>query len=78
MEYKIIEVMFEGENPKSVFEMGSAAGLFLVDLQKKYGDIIVGGNDIRRLDILEAKKNFPKYQYNFSFHILFLNPLTPS
>lgn len=43
MEYKILEEMFRGESPKSVFEIGCANGGLLKDLKDHYQGLIVGG-----------------------------------
>ena len=58
--YEIIEKMFEGENPSSIFEVGVAGGLLM-----KEKPWVVGGIDINSTDILSAKLNYPQYADNF-------------
>lgn len=70
MKYPILEKMFEGENPKSVFEIGCAGGPFLEELREHYGDIEVGGMDIMESDLNSAIDKFPEYIFNFSVHNL--------
>ena len=59
MEYKILEEMFKGENPKNVFEVGCANGGLLKDLGIK----IVGGIDRHAGDIEKSKKLFPDGEF---------------
>lgn len=61
MKYEILESMFAGENPQSVFEVGCANGGLLEDLGIK----IVGGIDKTTSDIEKAKILFPKCKDNF-------------
>ena len=66
--------MFEGENPKSVFEIGCAGGPFLQELREHYGDIEVGGMDITKSDLKSAKEKFPEYAHEFLLHNLVETP----
>ena len=70
MKYPILEKMFEGESPKSVFEIGCAGGPFLQELREHYGDIEVGGMDIMESDLNSAIDKFPEHILNFSVHNL--------
>lgn len=63
--HEIIEKIFEGENPKSVFEIGCAGGPFLEQLREHYGNIEVGGMDITSNDLFSAVQKFPQYSQNF-------------
>ena len=74
--HEIIEKMFEGENPKSVFEIGCAGGPFLEQLREHYGDIRVGGMDITRSDLQSAREKFPEYDSWFFMHNLVETPWT--
>lgn len=49
MEYEILEAMFEGENPKSVFEIGVGGGGLLRDVSESYGGLKIGGIDISKV-----------------------------
>lgn len=53
--------MFEGETPKSVFEVGCSAGGFLEDFYKR--GYIVGGLDINEQDVDLARKSMPKGKF---------------
>lgn len=59
MGYEIIDEMFKGENPKSVFEMGCSAGSFLKEFKEK--GVKVGGLDIEPNKYLvhDATKPWP-------------------
>jgi ubiquinone/menaquinone biosynthesis C-methylase UbiE len=57
MEYRILEEMFKGENPGSVFEIGCANGGLLKDLKDHYPDLKVGGMDISNC-IEKSRKEF--------------------
>lgn len=59
MQYKILEKMFKGENPTSVFEVGCANGGFLKDLGVK----VVGGIDKHSGDIEKSKSDFPEGEF---------------
>ena len=61
MEYKILEKMFAGEKPESVFEVGCANGGLLKDLGVK----IVGGIDRHPGDIDKSKTLFSHCAENF-------------
>ena len=62
MEYPVIIAMFQGEYPKSIFEVGCANGGLLKDVGT---DIIVGGMDKHAGDLLRSKKLFPRDADNF-------------
>lgn len=68
MSYKVIDLIFEGEKPESIFEIGCASGKLLEYAQSLYGDIKVGGLDISVQGLKEAKETFPKYADNFILH----------
>lgn len=62
MVYEVVEKMFEGENPKSIFEVGCANG----SLFKDYADrnkLKVGGLDI--FPVNGARVQYPEYADNF-------------
>lgn len=65
MEFKILEKMFERENPSSVFEMGSAVGGLLLDIERKYPNIKVGGIDNHKSDHSNVKEIFKDSKDNF-------------
>ena len=65
MEYPTMKLMFENENPISVFEVGCANGGLLKDITLKYPNIEVGGLDTNLSDLVRAKSLFPKYTENF-------------
>src|SRR3990167_5580217 len=68
MSYKVIDQIFEGEKPESIFEIGCASGKLLEYAQSLYRDIKVGGLDISVQGLKEAKETFPKYADNFILH----------
>lgn len=55
MEYKILEKMFEGENPKSVFEIGVGGGGLLKEVSDHFGGIEMGGIDISKVRMENLK-----------------------
>ena len=65
--YEIVKKVFEGESPKSIFEVGCAGGALLKDYYD-FRQIEVGGMDINAEDIKKAKKVFPEYAENFIIH----------
>lgn len=64
MEFPILEKMFDGENPDSVFEIGCANGGLLADIKTKYPNLKVAGMDISR-SIEGSKERFPEYAHCF-------------
>ena len=64
MKYSILEVMFEGESPKSVLEIGCANGGLLKDLAETFPGLKVGGIEITD-DIKKAQELFPDQADNF-------------
>lgn len=63
MEYKILEKMFEGENPKSVFEIGVGGGGLLKDVSDHFGCTDVGGIDISRVRMQNLTNTFPGKEF---------------
>lgn len=68
MEYKILEKMFEGEKPTSVFEFGCANGGLLKDLAQSFPGLVVGGADMNQTDLERAKLLHPQHKDNFLYH----------
>jgi SAM-dependent methyltransferase len=69
VEYEILEKMFQGEKPKSIFEVGCANGGLLKDLNDYYGGIKVGGLDIHDGDLQKIRDTFPNgtfYKHDLS------------
>lgn len=64
MKYPILEKLFEGENPNSIFEVGCGVGGFLEDYRTLKG-VAVGGIELNAKDLNEAKEKFPQYVENF-------------
>jgi ubiquinone/menaquinone biosynthesis C-methylase UbiE len=76
--HPLVEKMFEGENPSSIFEVGCAQGLLwkeyydrktatnsTKDAQYDRSKLVVGGIDIDQRNIPGAKENYPDYADNF-------------
>lgn len=63
MEYKILEKMFEGETPESVFEIGVGGGGLLKDISDSYGGLRVGGVDISKVRMANLKNIFPNQEF---------------
>ena len=60
MEYKILEKMFEGEEPSSIFEFGCANAGLIADVVKHFESVEkVGGFDLDLSDLNKAKELFP-------------------
>ena len=55
-----VEIIFRGENPKSIFEVGISSGRLMQEMYEK--GVILGGLD-RKLP--EAKDYYPKFVDNF-------------
>lgn len=64
MKYQIVEKVFEGENPKSIFEVGCANGMLLEDYALEH-EVIVGGLEISAPSIQNCKERFKTYKDNF-------------
>ncbi len=58
---EILDKMFEGLNPDSVFEVGCSEGAMLEDIGKKYGNIRLGGIDKNGEDVKKAKVKLEKW-----------------
>lgn len=68
MEHKILKAMFEGEEPKSIFEVGCASGGLLKDVSDSYSGIRAGGLDICLKDLKEARELFSENRQDFLYH----------
>ena len=63
VEYKILDKMFEGEAPESVFEIGCGGAALLKDISDHFGGIKVGGIDISKVRMENAKNIFPDTEF---------------
>lgn len=62
MEYQILREMFEGEEPKSVFEIGCGGAGLLKDVSDHFG-CKVGGMDISKVRMENANNVFPDVKF---------------
>ena len=65
--HPIIDLMFENEQPKSVFEVGCSASTFLLEFSTER-NVIVGGLDIDNSNYKTSIDRLPKYKDNFYLH----------
>lgn len=66
--HPIVENVFKGEDPKSIFEVGCGTGALFKPYIDEQGERIVGGIDIDPRNIEAAVKIYPKYADNFVLH----------
>lgn len=63
MQFKVLEEMFKGENPESIFEIGCGGAGLLKDVSDHYGGIRVGGIDTSKVRMENSKNLFPDIQF---------------
>ncbi len=65
MLHPIVEAVFKGQSPKSIFEVGCAGGMLFKEYYDSKPELVVGGIDITKSDIELAKQNYPDHASNF-------------
>jgi len=65
MNYPIMDLVLGGENPNSIFEVGSAAGQLMKSFSENKPSLRVGGIEINEGNLKQAKINYPKQSENF-------------
>lgn len=72
--HPIVEEIFKGIEPQSIFEVGCAGGMLFKDYYDSRPGLMVGGMDITESDINQAKENYPKCAQNFFVWDAFKTP----
>ena len=63
MKHEILTRMFANETPQSIFEIGCGGTALLKDISDHYGGIRVGGIDISKVRMENAKNVFPGVEF---------------
>ena len=62
MKNEILNKMFEGITPKSIFEVGYSDGVLLEDIGNHLGNVLLGGIEINEKDATAADKRLKKWE----------------